>query len=184
MERWYTLHTKPNREFQVAALLQEKGLETFLPLAGDKPFFPCYLFVKVDFRRVGLSRVQWTPGLRRIVAFDGQPATVPDDVIALIRQRLPAAGDVPPLPALQPGDPVRITEGPFRDMEAIFEGPVSPARRVHVLLTVLGRVNRVQIPAQNLERLPRAPEAAPRKRPRRTRGRGRVIRSASAPAMP
>jgi len=181
MEHWYTLHTKPHREHQVAALLREKGLEAYLPLTGDKPFFPCYLFVRADFQRVGLSRVQWTPGLRRIVAFDGQPAAVPEEVIRLIREKLPT-GDGEPFPRLQPGDPVRITEGPFRDMEAIFDGPASPARRVHVLLKVLGRVNRVQIPAQNLEKLSPARKATQPKRPRRTRGRGRPIRRQPAPA--
>ena len=30
----------------------------------------------------------------------------------------------------QPGDPVQITDGPFRDMLAIFEGPTTPTQRV------------------------------------------------------
>jgi hypothetical protein len=34
MEHWYTLYTKPNAEYQVAASLQERGLQTYLNLSS------------------------------------------------------------------------------------------------------------------------------------------------------
>jgi transcriptional antiterminator RfaH len=143
-KRWYTLYTKPNAEYQVANALQQRGVRTYLPeieLAKPqkgrkkKPFFPCYLFIKVDFESIGLGAVQWTPGLRRIVAFGDQPTPLPDDMIYLIRRRLgeiEAAGGWPAHP-FRPGDTVRITEGPLRNMVAIFEGPTTPSQRVKVL---------------------------------------------------
>jgi transcription antitermination factor NusG len=97
MEQWYTLYTKPNSEYQVANTLERQGIHTYLPelespktqhKSGRKPFFPCYLFTRIDFTKVGLSRLQWTPGLRRVVAFDDQPVPLPDEVINLIRRKL------------------------------------------------------------------------------------------------
>ncbi|MFQ5575781.1 MAG: transcription termination/antitermination protein NusG [Anaerolineae bacterium] len=178
MEQWYALHAKPKREHQVARILQQRGLQTFLPeidlLRKKAPFFPGYLFVKVDFGAVGLRQIQWTPGLRRIVSFEGRPAVVPAEVIKLVRRKLGQAVARAAFP-FKPGDPVRITGGPFKDMDAIFQGPFAPAERVQVLLHVLGRANRVQMAAADLQTAPSAPAAAPSKRPRRTRGRGRRI---------
>jgi transcriptional antiterminator RfaH len=186
MEQWYTLHTKPKAEYYVTAVLQQRGIETYLPeiesakvSQGKKkrPFFPCYIFIKVDFEVVGRSWVQWTPGLRRIVAFDDQPVPLPDQVIELIRCRLgeiQAAGGWPAHP-FKPGDTVRITEGPFRDMLAIFDGPTTPAQRVQVLLEILGRISRMQVDVNDLEKVSPCAEVSAPKRPRRTRGQGRRI---------
>jgi transcriptional antiterminator RfaH len=190
-ERWYTLYTKPKSEFQVANGLQRRGIQTYLPeielpqkgrRQQPQPFFPCYLFVKIDLSAVGLSVVQWTPGLRRLVAFGNQPVPLPDEVIDLIQRRLgeiEASGGWPVHP-FQPGDTVRFTEGPFRDMLAIFEGPTGPSERVQVLLSILGRLSRVQVSPANLAKAPDQAEVSLPKRPRRTRGRGRHIRSQTA----
>ena len=53
-----------------------------------EPLFPCYLFTNIDLEIDSLSSLQWTSGLRRIVAFDGAPATVPGNAIdALLRRQ-------------------------------------------------------------------------------------------------
>lgn len=186
MEQWYTLHTKPNAEYQVVSALEQRGVHTYLPeievpksrkKRKKKPFFPCYLFSKIDFETVGISRVRWTPGLRRIVSFDDQPVPTPDEVIELIQSKLgqiEAAGGWPQHP-FKPGDTVRITDGPFQEMLAIFEGPTTPSERVHVLLNFLGHASRVQVNPTNLEKAPPGANAPQPKRPRRTRGRGRRI---------
>jgi transcriptional antiterminator RfaH len=192
MDQWYTLHTKPNAEYQVATTLQQRGLQIYLPELKTakpnkewikKPFFPCYLFIKVDFQIVGFSSVQWTPGLRRVVAFDHQPVPLPDEVIQLIRRRLGEieAGGGLPLHSFEPGDTVRITAGPFRDMMAIFDRPTSSRERVQVLLHILGQASRVQVAATDLEKASGQVDLPPpvTKRPRRTRGRGRRINNAS-----
>jgi transcriptional antiterminator RfaH len=186
MEQWYTVHTKPNAEYQVATTFDYRGIETYLPEIEvpkaqqgrkRKPFFPCYLFIKADFEAVGLSYLQGTPGLRRIVAFDDQPIPLADEIIDLIRDNLEvinAAGGQP-RHSFQPGDPVRITEGPLEGILAIFEGPTAPADRVQVLLTFLGQVSRVRVPVTYLEKASPPVESPITSRPRRTRGRGRWI---------
>lgn len=185
MEQWYTVHTKPNREYHVATTLRQRKLQVYLPETEatnartgrkGKPFFPGYLFVKVDFEAVGLSNLRWIPGLHRIVAFDGRPVPVPGEIIDLIRYKL---GEVEstggrPEHAFQPGDAVRIIDGPFRGMLAIFDKPTEPAKRVQVLLRILG-ASRVEVDVTDLEKATSDAEVAAPKRPRRTRGRGRRI---------
>ena len=125
MEQWYTLHTKPNTEYQVVQALTQHQIQTYLPeielpktRQGHKPFFPCYLFARIDFSLVGISFVQWMPGLRRVVAFGGVPTPIPDEVIKLIQHKL---GEIEvaggwPAPMFKPGETVYITDGPFKDM--------------------------------------------------------------------
>jgi transcriptional antiterminator RfaH len=186
MEHWYTLHTKPNAEYQVAAALRRRGIQAFLPEIESpnrrhkgrrRPFFPCYLFIKVDLERAGVSCVQWTPGLRRVVAFDGRPMPLSDEAIDLIRRKLEdfnAAGGWRD-DTFRPGETVRISDGPLQGMLAIFEGPSTPSERVRVLLTFLGHARRVQLSAADLEKAPPKSQLPASKRPRRTRGRGRRI---------
>lgn len=188
MEKWYTLHTKPNAEYQVATVLQRQGLETYLPelewpkttqqRGKNNPFFPCYLFLKIDFEFVSLSQVKWTPGLRRVLTFGERPAPVANEVIDLIRRKLGEfeAGGGWPGHTFKPGDRVRITDGPFRDMLATFEGPTTPSQRVQVLLDILGHTSRVQVDPADLAEAPPGPETPGSKRPRRTRGRRRGIK--------
>jgi len=185
MKLWYTLYTKPNAEYQVANALQRRGLEIFLPEIDTpegtekQPLFPSYLFLYVDFSVMMLSKVQWTPGLVRILAFGDSPQPVETTVIELIRSKLAemtAKGDWLEHD-FQPGDTVRITDGPFEDMLAIFEGPTTASQRVQVLLKVLGG-SRMQVEVANLEKAsPESNDKPPTKLPRRTRGQGRRIKN-------
>ena len=193
MEQWYTLHTKPNAEQWVATALRERGLQIYLPqIAGfkspqqsvKKPFFPCYLFAKIDLNIIGAPQLQWTPGLRRVVAFDNRPIPLADEVIELIQVKL---GEIEasangPAHNFKPGEAVQIITGPFKDMLAIFEGPATPSQRVQVLLTILGHASRMQVDVTEIKEAspaeaPSATEASEPKRPRRTRGRGRYIKN-------
>lgn len=194
MEHWYVLHSKPNAEYKVAGVLQGRGIQTYLPEIETprarsgrrrRPFFPCYLFVKTDFREMGLSQLRWIPGLRRIVAFGDQPLPLSDEVIDVIRGKLEGVNARGGWPAhtFQPGDAVRITQGPLQGMLAIFEKPTTPAERVQVLLDFLGQASRLWLPSAHLEKVLEASQprtANPARRSRRTRGRGRRIRSREA----
>lgn len=123
IEHLYTLYTKPFAEYQVANTLKGRGINTYLPENESpksrqrpkrEPFFACYLFVRIDLAVVGLSQPQWTPGLRRIIAFEDQSVPVPDEAVNLIRRKLNgsiAAGGCP-AHTFHPGEMVRITDGP------------------------------------------------------------------------
>jgi transcription elongation factor/antiterminator RfaH len=187
MESWYTLYTKPNAERKVAGTLDERGIETFVPEIYDPkkstngspiPFFPCYLFIYADLNQLASSQWQWTPGLRNIVAFDGAPIPVCDQVIDLIRQSLTEynRNATRPQPKFAPGDVVRIKSGPFADLVALFERQTTSAERVTVLLNFLGHLNRVRLDVNDLEKAPDGIAVIQPERVRRTRGRGRQIK--------
>ena len=183
MNEWYALHTKPRVERRVAMTLQQRGVETFLPEATvltsnqkrrKTPFFPGYLFMRVDLATDNPALWQWTPGLRHIVAFGSWPVPIPDEVINLIEvklRELESGGSKPSHP-FEPGDVVRVKNGPFKDMVGIFEGPSTPSERVHVLMGWLYTSVRVRIPVSALEEAQGAANLAIARRPRRTRGRG------------
>ena len=162
MKRWYALYTKPKKERQVNTLLQGQGIETYLPTVQrkvrrrDRPdrviYFPCYLFFRVDFDVTPRSAIDWMPGVRRIVRSGDQPVPVADELVALVRDRLEGTEEVG-YRKLKQGDRVRITSGPLRDLEAVFDQPLSAADRVRVLLEVVGRTTPVDMDAADLERL-------------------------------
>jgi len=159
---WHALYTKPHKERQVEGLLKERGIETYLPTVlrkvrrRDRPdrviYFPCYMFARIDFDEVPLSSVAWLPGMRRIVSFGPRPAIVPDELVAVVRQRL---GDVLEVGAgkFKKGDRVRIESGPLRDLIAIFDQPMSSADRVRILLDVMGRMTAVELDYTNLTKI-------------------------------
>ena len=184
MFHWYALHTKPYTERRVALQLGQRDVETYLPqfektLSNQhkrmSPLFPGYLFALLDLDQ-GSSDWQWTVGLRYVVAYGDNPIPVPEDLIRHIETQLQKMSDAKgPGHGLKPGDTVRIKHGPFQDMLAIFEGPMSPSARVQVLLNTLYRAVRLRIDADDLQKVDPPKQDTPGKRPRRTRGRGRRI---------
>ncbi len=194
MKRWYVLYTSPNAEYAAHIYLRRKGYDTFLPVVKSPrprrghetvPLFPSYLFVHLYMERLVMRDLYETPGVRGIVKFAGNPAVVPDEVINAIRERVEAINLAGGLPnhSFSPGDKVLITEGPLAGIEAIFDGPTGPAKRVRILLHILGALNRAEVPVEYLAPVGSGAEIVqPRKRPRRTRGRGRRIRYKTSPA--
>ena len=151
MESWYAIQSKAHKEFQVRASLETRGLVVFLPLIrpqasnakkkAEKPFFPSYLFVRADLERVGISAVQYTPGLRRIVSFnEGKPSPVADQIITHLQDRLATMNAFDREgQELKQGDRVVITSGVLKDYEALFDRRISPEGRVRLLIQLLAR---------------------------------------------
>lgn len=183
MEQWYTLYTKANAEYKVASYLREQGIEVYLPemrisaqkSAQKHPLFPCYLFAQLDLTDGNPTLWRWTPGLRRLVSYGDQPISLPPELINVMKLKLAqknaAASQSHPY---QIGDIVRIKEGPFKDMLAVFDGPMTPSKRVHVLLTALGQYRRLRLDPACLETAPTKSVVKSNRR-RRTRGHGRRI---------
>jgi transcriptional antiterminator RfaH len=166
--------------------LQQRGVETFLPettvfTVSQKrrkaPFFPSYLFMRVELATDNPALWRWTPGLLHLVTYGSRPAPIPDEVINLTKVKLHEleSGGSKLAHPFEPGDVVRIKNGPFSDMLAIFDGPSAPSERVRVFLGVLNNSVRLRISASALEKAQRATNLPQGRRPRRTRGRGRPI---------
>jgi transcription antitermination factor NusG len=171
----------------VAHALTTRGFTAFLPLLTARPaerlvpLFPSYLFVHCDLAETGISALEWIPGLCHVLGFEGKPAVVPDKAIEMIRselRRIEEEGGLPCHP-FKPGDEVVVEEGPLAGLCGIFQGPVGPTERVHILLRFLGQANRTEVPVSML-RL--ASEECDRTwRRRGTRGGGRRVRCAGSP---
>ena len=144
--QWYALLSKPRKEDIVWKQIRSHGCEHFYPRMRVhpvnprsrkvKPYFPGYLFVRVDLEELGTSVFQWMPHALGIVSFDRQPASVPDHLIQALKKRIKAieqaGGEV--FDGLEQGDMIHIHEGPFRGYEAVFDARLSGSERVRVLL--------------------------------------------------
>lgn len=165
-EHWYTLHVKPHKERFVYGQLIAQELEAYLPLvkvnpvnpraAKVRPWFPGYLFVRIDLKTEGVDRLAWIPGAHRLVSFDGEPMVVPDLFIRHLDERLTdiEIGGGMMLNKLEKGDTVKIQSGPFSGYEAIFDRKVKGNERVVVLMKFLNdRYQHVQLDAGLIERV-------------------------------
>lgn len=164
MQQWYVMHTNPKKEAFVNGQFHERGLETFFPyLQFDRgygrgiriePFFPNYLFFRADLVSQRAYNLQFLPGVRGIVRFDGRPAVVPESMLNELRHRLqPYEERVLKKTEwlFKPGDKVLITTGPFEGFEAIFERGKSGQDRAVVLLQLLGATPRTDIDVRHLK---------------------------------
>lgn len=147
--KWYALRTKPRKEDVVWRQTHSRGIETYYPRLRVNPvnprsrklipYFPGYLFVKMDLEELGISAFQWMPHTLGLVSFGGEPADVPESLIAEIRKRvdeITAAGGLV-FDGLKPGDTITIQGGPFSGYEAIFDARLAGSERVRVLLNFL-----------------------------------------------
>jgi transcriptional antiterminator RfaH len=163
---WYAVHTKPRKEFHVRCYLESRGIEAYLPALQRpsrrcpretcvEPFLARYLFVHLDPQSVPLSSVNWSPGVHRLVSFGGEPAIVPDAVIGWLRRRLAQAEAEQAhkgLP-LRHNDRLRLTAGPLRGLEAVFDCRLSAEDRARVFVDILGRLTACEVPLGWLERV-------------------------------
>jgi transcription antitermination factor NusG len=157
---WYALHSKPHKEDLLAEQLELRKIETFAPrirvqvvnprARHIRPYFPGYIFVRVDLKGMAVSALQYVPGSAGVIAFGGEPAFVPDGLISAIRQRVgeinSAGGEL--FDVLKAGEMVRVHSGPFAGYEAIFDARLPGTERVRVLLKLLkNRQVPVELPA-------------------------------------
>ncbi len=164
MQHWYALHTKPRNEHMVRDFLKGRGIETYLPVlkvvnrrrreAHEHPFFTRYLFAHVDFGEVPISSVNWAPGVTSVISFGGRPAKVEDQVIQWLKDRMAQVDskDYYQGQPLRPGDRLRVTAGPFKDVEAIFDQRLSSEDRARVFVDMLGRLTACEIALDCLQR--------------------------------
>lgn len=154
---WYAMRSKPNKEDFLAGQLQAYGIDVFFPLLRVKPvnprsrklrpYFPNYLFVHVDLDMVNVSDLRWMPGASGLVSFDGEPASVPDLLIATVKKQVDQHNVTfhDQKKNFQRGDTVMIQDGPFAGYEAVFDTHISGQDRVKVLLSLL---QKRQIPVE------------------------------------
>ncbi|HME60269.1 MAG TPA: transcription termination/antitermination NusG family protein [Candidatus Binatia bacterium] len=162
--RWYAIQTKVNREKDVERRLKDLRLEVFLPWMRARrrigsrfhwvlaPLFPGYVFCRLDMVVSGKA-ARYSPGVKDFLTFGSRIAEVSENIIEALRERCPGGvAEIDPVNA-KPGDIVRINEGPFSGLEAIFEEKLKGSERVAVLLDILGRQTRIVLPSETIAKL-------------------------------
>lgn len=126
---WYALRIGSNKEKIVAAIIENKGFENFLPLYRstrrwsdrtkqlDLPLFPGYLFCRMD-PQVALP-VLTTPGVVSIAGAGKLPLPVSDEEIEAVRMVIKSGLAAMPWPSLAVGSTVLIEQGPLKGLEGV-----------------------------------------------------------------
>lgn len=143
--KWYLVKTKPLSENRVFTRLTGAGYECIFPRIRKKarrtgrsdvrPFFPTYLFVRFALEQ--LRTIRYTHGVSKIVSFGPEPQEVEGGIVEAVRGRMDDEGIVTliPKPAnWKPGEKIRIGEGPFSGLEAVFVEELPDRERVVLLL--------------------------------------------------
>jgi len=129
---WYVVQTRYRFESKIAAQLQSKGIETFLPILNEThtwsdrqktvslPLFSGYVFVRLHPSAPARTRVLRTEGVMGFVNAHGDASPIPsrqiDDLRRLLAQKLPCA-----LRAfLKVGQRVRIRGGCLDGLEGML----------------------------------------------------------------
>jgi transcription antitermination factor NusG len=166
MLKWYVAHSKPRNEELLWMQFCLRNLESYYPFINVstvnprarkvQPYFPGYLFVRVDLGLIGKSTLDWIPGGAGLVSFGNEPAFIPDSVIYEIKQRIEnvkMAFDEKVIP-FHKGDHVVINSGIFSGYEGIFDIQLSGADRVRILLSSLeNRLMPVEMPVGCIHRI-------------------------------
>jgi transcriptional antiterminator RfaH len=153
---WYLVLTKPRQEHKAQQHLRQQHFETYLPLCRQQrvrrtrrvevtePLFPGYLFIRLDTTNDNWAPIRSTPGVSRLVRFGSAPAQVPDACVQGLRAHEGPEGVHELGGDFQRGDRVKVLDGPFRDLEAVFLEPRG-SERVMILLHVLGGLKPVEV---------------------------------------
>ena len=145
--QWYPVATKPRSEQLAAVHLRRQGYRVLAPTVTlrkrrrdgwqqvTEAMFPGYLFVALTLGSDDVGPIRSTVGCRGLVRFGTEHVPVPDPVmaplLALGEQPLDAAKE------FNTGDKVRIEQGPFAGVHAIFTAKKG-SDRVQLLIELLG----------------------------------------------
>ena len=157
---WYAVNTHARAEEKARFNLERQGFKVFAPRYLKKrrharkvdhvpaPLFPRYIFVGMEVEQVRWRAINSSFGVNHLVSNGNDPTPVPEAVIDAIRLRTDADGWVSldqPLP-YKKGEAVRITDGPMKDHEGLFDC-ADDNERIFILLDLLGRQVRVRMEA-------------------------------------
>ena len=140
MTDWYLVTTKLKSELRVKQNLEANhGLETFFPVFPARksnspiglPLFPRYVFVRFDLAQ-DFAKIQFAPGVSKVVAFGNAYLPVPEEVITCMRDRCDKDDILLP-PSLKEGQKVRVRKGIFDGCEGIIKEKRG-TKRVQLLL--------------------------------------------------
>ncbi len=174
-KRWYVVHAYSGYEKKVALALKER-IERFdmqdvfgevlVPTeevvemrAGQKrkserKFFPGYVLVQMELNDDSWHLVKDTP---RVMGFIGgkadKPAPITEKEADAILQRVDDSTEKPkPKTIFEPGEMVRVVDGPFNDFNGVVEGVDYDKNRLQVAVLIFGRSTPVELEFTQVEK--------------------------------
>ncbi len=174
-KRWYVVHAYSGYEKKVMHALRERislrGMEdhfdeVLVPTeevlemrAGQKrkserKFFPGYVLVHMELNDDTWHLVKDTP---RVMGFIGgtaeRPAPITDKEANKILQRMEDSEEVPTHKTIyEPGEMVRVTDGPFNDFTGTVEEVNYEKSRLRVAVLIFGRATPVELEFGQVEK--------------------------------
>lgn len=125
---WYAVYTRARWEKRVGEFFEQSGFEYYLPMYrtlrewSDRrkrvtvPLFPSYLFVRIKLSEY--QRVVATPGVARIICFEGKPVPIPESQIDAVKMLLSKDVKIEtPAISPEPGDEIEITKGSLKGLK-------------------------------------------------------------------
>ncbi len=173
-KKWYIVHTYSGHENKARLTLKERvvnaGLheyfgEVLVPTESvsevikgqrrtmTRKFFPGYMFVQMVLDDRTFHLVKNTP---KITGFLGgtKPTPVPEREITGVQQNVTDGGKAKPKARVvfEPGDTVRVTDGPFANFTATVEEVKADKQKVKVLLSMFGRSTSTELDFDKVEK--------------------------------
>lgn len=173
--RWYIVHAYSNYEYKVKSSLEERvklmGLEDkfgeiLIPTeevvemkkgakrSTERKFFPGYVLVQMEMNDETWHLVKEVP---KVLGFIGgssdRPAPITEVEANRILQRVEEGVDKPqPKVLFEPGELVRVTDGPFNDFSGVVEKINYEKNRLQVAVQILGRSTPVELDFGQVEK--------------------------------
>jgi len=173
--RWYIVHAYSNYEYKVKSSLEERvklmGLEDkfgeiLIPTeevvemkkgakrSTERKFFPGYVLVQMEMNDETWHLVKEVP---KVLGFIGgssdRPAPITEVEANRILQRVEEGVDKPqPKVLFEPGELVRVTDGPFNDFSGVVEKVNYEKNRLQVAVQILGRSTPVELDFGQVEK--------------------------------
>jgi transcriptional antiterminator NusG len=114
---------------------------------SERKFFPGYVLVEMELDDDTWHLIKETP---RVMGFIGgkadKPAPITQAEANAILQRMDEGVEAPkPKTLFEPGEMVRVTEGPFNDFNGVVEEVNYEKSRLHVAVLIFGRSTPVEL---------------------------------------
>jgi transcriptional antiterminator RfaH len=149
-EFWFCIKTKPRQESAAKrSLARDVGLEVFCPMLRferarrsgkvkvTEAMFPGYIFARFPYR-LKYRHVGASIGVSHIVKFGGVASIVPDAIIRELREAVVNEETVEIKSVIEPGQEVKLLQGPFAGIRALVTQVLPAQQRIKVLLEILG----------------------------------------------
>ena len=173
--RWYVVHAYSQYENHVKRALQERiqreGLQDHfgdilvpteevdevrdgVKRTTERKFFPGYVLVQIDMSEEAWHLVKSTP---RVLGFIGgtpdKPAPISEKEANTILNRVEESVEKPrPKTLFEPGETVRVIDGPFADFNGVVEEVNYEKSRLRVAVLIFGRSTPVELDFSQVEK--------------------------------